>query len=80
MELFKSISCTLSHGRPQTFFQGRAKIFPGGARTYFLPKKMKKILIFPKKSENILFLVLADRQEPTPCPPLWTPMFKAFIS
>jgi hypothetical protein len=45
------------HGRPQTFFQGRAKIFQGGARTYFLPKKTtKKILFTPKKSKNILFL------------------------
>jgi hypothetical protein len=39
------------HGRPQTFFQGRAKIFQGwGARTYFLPKKQLKRYHFPKKS------------------------------
>ncbi len=36
------------------FFQGKAKIFQGGgARTYFLPKN---ILLFSKKSKNILFL------------------------
>ena len=38
------------HGRPQTFFQGRAKIFQGGARTYFLPKKQRKRYYLSKKS------------------------------
>jgi hypothetical protein len=39
----------LKHGRPQTFFQGRAQ-------TYYLPKKHLKTHYFPlKKSKNILF-------------------------
>jgi hypothetical protein len=62
------------HGRPQTFFQGRAKIFQGWARTYFLPKKQRKKYYFSqKKSENILFLAGQGGKNP-PCPPLRTPM------
>jgi hypothetical protein len=45
------------------FFPGEGKNFPGGARTYFLPKKAtSKILFFPKKSKNILFLAGLGRQ------------------
>ncbi len=45
------------HGRPQTFFQGKAKIFQGGGQEpTFCQKTTKKILFFPKKSKNILFL------------------------
>jgi hypothetical protein len=43
------------HGRRQTFFQGRAKIFQGGQEPTFSLKTTKKIPFFPKKSKNILF-------------------------
>jgi len=37
------------HGRPQTFFQGRAK-FSRGAKTYYFPlKKSKNILFWPTR-------------------------------
>jgi hypothetical protein len=46
----------------------------GGARTYFLPKKVtKNILFFPKKAKNILFFADLGRKEgaraplPPPC-------------
>jgi hypothetical protein len=62
-----------NHGRPQAFFQGRAKIFQGeGAKTYFLPKKTtKKILFFQKKSKNKLFLagLAGQGQQEPPLPP-----------
>ncbi len=37
------------HGRPQTFFQGRAKIFQGGQEPTFCLKNNKKDTIFPEK-------------------------------
>ncbi len=41
------------HGRPQTFFQGRAKFSRGwGAKTYCLPKNALKHTIFFQKSRN----------------------------
>ncbi len=40
----------LRHGRPQTFFQGRAKIFQGeGQEPTFCLKSNKNDTIFPKK-------------------------------
>jgi hypothetical protein len=59
------------------FFPEEGKNFPGGARTFFLPKKRQKILFFPKKSKNILFLTGLGRPEGArapPFPPLRTPM------
>jgi hypothetical protein len=79
----KKVKCvalpsSYKHGRPQTFFQGRAKIFRGGgggAKTYFLPKKQQKDTIFPKKSKNILYLAgQGGGGKSPPCPPLRTPM------
>ncbi len=46
---------TNPHGRPQTFFQG-------GQEPTFCLKTTKKILFFPKKSKNILFLAGLGRQ------------------
>ncbi len=39
-----------SHGRPQTFFLGRAKIFQGGKEPTFCLKSNEKATIFPQKS------------------------------
>jgi len=62
------------HGRPQTFFQGRAK-FSRGAKTYYLPKKHLKTYYFPlKKSKNILFWPARGGQGPLlalPCGRPW---------
>ncbi len=55
------------HGRQQTFFQGRAKIFQGGQEPTFCLKTKKKILFFPKKSKTYYY-------KSPPCPPLRTPM------
>ena len=67
------------HGRPQTFFQGRAKIFQGGARTYFLPKKQQKRYYFSQKSLKTYYFWPAfasqGRARAPPCPPLRTSMF-----
>jgi len=50
-----NLNVTWWPGRPQTFFQGRAK-FSRGAKTYYLPKKHLKRYYFPQKSaKNILF-------------------------
>jgi hypothetical protein len=39
-----------------------ADFFPGGGRTYFMPKKQQiKILYFQKKSKNILYLPSLER-------------------
>ncbi len=43
-----------SHGRPQTFFQGRAKIFQGEEPAFWL-KTRKNIPFFPKESQNIFW-------------------------
>ncbi len=40
---------TYYHGRPQTFFQGRAKIFQGGQEPTFCLKNIEKDTIFPQK-------------------------------
>ncbi len=68
-------------GVRRLFSRGGQKLSRGG-RTYFLPKKQrKKILFFPKKSKNILFLASLGRPRgggarAPPCPPLRTPMYK----
>jgi len=52
------------HGRPQTFFQGRAK-FSRGAKTYYWSKKCLKTYYFhSKKSKNILFGPAREGQVP----------------
>jgi len=69
--------CTLDHGRPQTFFQGRSKFSRGGAKTYYLPKKCLKTYYFhSKKSKNILYWPAKGGGEASApsCPPLRTPM------
>jgi hypothetical protein len=43
----------LNHGRPQTFFQGRAKFSRGGAKTNYLPKKHPKNYIFLEKRKKV---------------------------
>jgi len=45
------------HGRPQTFFQGRARFTRGVcAKTYYLPEKCLETYYFlSKKMKNILF-------------------------
>jgi hypothetical protein len=51
------------------FFQGRAKIFQGGGQEpTFCLKTTKKILYFPKKSKNLIFLAGQGGREP-PLPP-----------
>jgi hypothetical protein len=56
------------------FFPGEGKNFPGGARTYFLPKKQRKRYYFSqKKSKNILFLAGLGRPEGGKRPPLPSP-------
>ncbi len=72
------------HGRPQTFFQGRAKIFQGGAKTYFLPIKQQKRYYFSQKSLKKCYFrpALAGQgggQEHPLAPPLRTPMLVATI-
>ena len=48
------ISWFIIHGRPQTFFQGRAK-FSRGAKTYYLPKKHKNRYYFSQKSQKTYY-------------------------
>jgi len=65
------------HGRPQDFFQGRAKFSRGGgAKTYYLPKKRLRTYYFhSKKLKNTLFWPAKGRGASAPsCPPLQTPM------
>jgi len=58
------------------FFPGEGKIFQGGAKTYYLPKKHLKTYYFSlKKSKNILFWPARGGQGPPlalpcgrPCP------------
>ncbi len=52
--MYLSPSRHLVVGRPQTFFRGRAKIFQGAAKTYYLPKN---ILFSFKKVEKHTILV-----------------------
>jgi len=65
---FRSSIQSDDHGRPQTFFQGRAKFSRGGgAKTYYLPKKHLKTYYFPlKKSKNILFSRVKGPLLPSP--------------
>ncbi len=44
-----SKNLVFDHGRPQTFFQGRAKILQGGQEPTFCLKSNEKDTIFPKK-------------------------------
>ncbi len=51
----KTFNGFYGHGRPQTFFQGRAK-FSRGAKTYYLTKRHLKRYYFRQKSaKNILW-------------------------
>jgi len=57
------------------FFPGEGKIFHGGAKTYYLPKKHLKTYYFPlKRSKNILFWPARGGSRAPSCPPLRTPM------
>jgi len=55
------------HGRPQTFFPGEGKIFPGGpgpgggaAKTYYLPKKHQKDIFLTKIKKHTFLPSPAD--------------------
>jgi len=63
------------YGRPQTFFQGRAKFSREGDKNIlFAQKTLKKILFSSKKcKKNILFWSARGARAPS-CPPLRTPM------
>jgi hypothetical protein len=62
---------TSKHGRPQTFFLGRAKIFQG-ARIYFMPLKQQKRYYFSLKTLKTYYFTRGARAPP--CNPLRTPM------
>ncbi len=57
------------------FFPNEGKNFPGGGgqKPIFCLKNNKKILFFPKKSKNILFLAALGRQRGGQEPPLPSP-------
>jgi hypothetical protein len=69
----------LQHGSPQTFFQGRAKIFQGGGQEHtFCLKNKEKDTIFPTKVwKHTIFgrpwPARGGARAPL-CPPLRTPM------
>jgi len=54
-----------THGRPQTFFQGRAKFSRGWG---------KNILFSSKKSQKLTILAGQGGSRAPSCPPLRTPM------
>ncbi len=61
------------HGRPQTFFQGRAKIFQGGQEPTFCLKNNKNDTIFPKKSLKTYYFWPALAGQGGQEPPLPSP-------
>jgi len=62
------------HGRPQTFFQGRAKFSRGGKNILFALKTPKNILFASKKSQKHTILAGQGGSRAPSCPPLRTPM------
>jgi hypothetical protein len=67
------------HGHPQTFFQGRAKIFQGGGQEpTFCLKNNEKDTIFPKKVYK-LFLAGLGRPGGGP-PPLALPCGRPYMA
>ncbi len=69
----KHLFLILQHGRPQTFFQGTAKIFQEGARTYFLPKKQRKRYYFSQKSLKTFLFLAGQGDKSPPCLPCGRP-------
>jgi len=76
------ITLQAKHGRPQTFFQGRAKFSSGLGQkhTFCLKNALKKILISFKKVKNILIWPAEGRQVFPSCHPLRTPMKQSKFS
>jgi hypothetical protein len=54
-------------GVRRLFSRGGGKNFPGGARTYFLPKNNKKNTIFIKSLKTFLFLAGLALPSRRPC-------------
>ena len=71
--------CVLYQGRPQTFFQGRAKFSRGGQKHTICLKTPKKILFFSKKVQKHTILAGQGGARAPSCPPLRTPMGTFFI-
>ncbi len=75
VQIVKSIPRTclcvcVTHGRPQTFFQGRAK-FTG---TYYLLKNLPKNIQFFSKKFKTSYIGRPREASAPACRPLWTPM------
>ncbi len=68
----------LVHGRPQTFFKGRAKFSRGGPKTYYSPKKHLKTYYFPLKRSKTYYFGRPGGSRAPFCPPLRTPMVLLF--
>jgi len=68
-----SSSYARDHGRPQTFFQGRAKFSRGGKTYYFLKNTLKRYYFPQKKSKNILFWLARGGDRGGQGPPLALP-------